>query len=629
VPQSHGIITGNVLHVDLARRESWREELDPAVVRLLLGGRGLAVYLLYKYGRTVRDPLSPENPLVFAPGALVGSGLSTASKSIFAARSPQTGLLGRSSVGARLGLELRKLGFDALVIHGALDEPGVLVLDGDGPRVEPAGSLWGMRVGEAAGALSREYQGYEYCMIGPAGESLSRMAMIDCNMRQAGRTGLGAVMGSKRLKAVLARGSRLPRPARPDELRSLARELAKRLLDRGKGLMERGTPGMVYVTDSQGVLPSKNWTRSTLSWCRDPEARERLAGVARNKVSRNPCPHCGRPCSFVLETRDPLTGEKVRVDGPEYETVYALGTDIGFCSPEAPTILNYLADEYGFDTISLGATIAWALEAAERGLIPGEMLADYPGLGWGRLEPIARLIADMATRRTRLAALLADGSRTAAERLGAGADLAVHVKGLEAPAYDARGLKGMALGYAVGSRGADHLTTGMYAVELSGRLWHYSGVDPLAYEGKGLMARAIENLYTVFDILGVCKFSRNDYTPSVLAEALSHAAGLDVDGPSLLLAAERVVTLERVLNLWYGLDPERDDTLPPRIWRDPIRDGPKKGERVPLERLEEMKAEYYAARGWSREGVPDPATLDMLGLYRLGVSLPEKVRVRF
>jgi len=617
-----GIVSGRVLHVDLARGESWAEELPRDVVELLLGGRALASYLLYKYGRQARDPLGPDNPLIFAPGALLGSGVSTASKSIFAARSPQTGLLGRSSVGARLGLELRKLGYDALAVHGALDEPGILVLDDAGVRIEPARRLWGSRVGEAYEELRDSYPGYEACTIGPAGENLSRIAMIDCNGRQAGRTGLGAVMGSKKLKAIVARGRRLPRPADPERLREYASRVARLLLEKGRRLMELGTPGMVYVTDGQGVLPSLNWKRSTLSWCRDPKARERLATPAKNKITRNPCPHCGRPCSFILETRDPLTGRVERVDGPEYETVYALGTDIGFCSPEAPAALNLLADELGFDTISLGATIAWLLEAAEKGLVPEDLLHDYPGLSWGMLEPIARLIADMASRRTRLASLLADGSRLAAERLGAGHDLAVHVKGLEAPAYDARGLKGMALGYAVGSRGADHLTTGMYAVELSGRLWLYEGVDPLSYEGKGLLARNIENLYTVYDILGVCKFSRNTLTPDLLAEAVTLATGIQATASTLLLAAERTVTLERALNLWYGLDPARDDTLPPRITRDPIADGPKKGERVPVEKLEEMKREYYAARGWTPRGVPDPATLEMLGLSQLGVELP-------
>jgi len=252
--------------------------------RLLLGGRGLAeaVWALLASSDPPPGALEPGNPLVVAPGALVGSPLSTASKTAFVARSPLTGLMGRAMAGARLGLELRRLGYDFLAVTGALDEPGVLIVDGGGVRVEPARGLWGLRVGEARARLARAYRGYADAIIGPAGENLSAIAVVDANGRQAGRTGMGAVMGSKKLKAVLARGRLTPRPADPKAALRVAGELNR--LTHGhpasRALVAYGTPLMTEYTNELGVLPSLNWRRSTLAWCPYPDAARRLARYA-------------------------------------------------------------------------------------------------------------------------------------------------------------------------------------------------------------------------------------------------------------------------------------------------------------------------------------------------------------
>jgi aldehyde:ferredoxin oxidoreductase len=607
-----GWFWGRGLHVRLGPggvEEARVVEVPRPWYRALLGGRGLAVALWASLvdWRGPPGPLEPGNPLVIAPGALVGSPLSTASKTAFAARSPLTGLLGRAMAGARLGWELRRLGYDFLAVSGALEEPGVLVLDPDGVRVEEARGLWGLRVGEARAELGRRYRGYADAVIGPAGENLSAIAMIDANGRQAGRTGLGAVMGSKRLKAIVARGGLRPEPADPLEARRVASELNR--LTHGhpasRGLVEYGTPLMAEYTDRLGVLPSLNWRRSTLSWCPGPEPAARIARYAgRARVGRNPCPFCGRPCSQVVEAGGG------RVDGPEYETTYALGSDIGVCDPEAVARLNLLADELGFDTISAGATIAWAMEAGERGLLEGAPR-------WGDVEAVARLLEDMAQRRGRLGGLLADGVRRAAERLGAGWEFALHVKGLEPPAYDARGLKGMALGYAVSSRGADHLTSGAYAAEIPGALWVYRGVDRLGYEGKPVMVRDLEDLMGFYDNTGICKFSRYTLHPENVAPLVEALTGEEWGPGDLLRTGEADVNAERLVNLALGLDPERDDTLPPRLTREPISDGPSRGELVPPDRLEWMVKTYYAARGWSPGGRPLRSTILRLGLDRV------------
>lgn len=596
-----------ILYVDLSKREHWTEALDSEADRLLLGGRGITAFLAYKNLDKQTDPLSPEAPLILAPGYLVGWGFPTASKTIVAGRSPLTGLLGRSSVGARLGMSLNWYGIASLVVKGALDNPGILLIEGERVYIKDSGSLWGKTIGETRQWITSRYPGWHECVIGPAGENLSAIALIDCNGRQAGRTGLGAVMGSKKLKAILVKPPRPPRL--PEHVRSVVGDWSKRLGHTG-AITEYGTPLMASLTEMQGVFPGKNWTRSTLEWCGDRDtARTRFSTYAgENRVARNPCPQCTRPCSQVVM----VDGKEV--DGPEYELVYSLGSNLGFCNPEAAARLNLLADELGLDGISLGATLAWAIEAGEKGILKGAP-------GWGDLEGLERLTRDIAYRRGPLGELLADGSVKAAERLGKGIEFTVHSKRLELPAYDARGLKGMALGYAVSSRGGDHLTSGVYAVELTSGLWIFKDVDPLSWEGKHLLVKAMEDLFAAYDVLGVCKFSRKELGPEQLAEAVSALRGEKWSGGMILRVGERVVTLERIVNQRLGLTPIMD-TLSHRLSREPISDGPRRGEVVEEDRLEEAKRLYYTARLWTPDGTPSWASIVVNELDRLGVEPP-------
>lgn len=611
---------GKILFVDLAKDVVREVSLGEDVYKLLLGGRGLASYLVAVNSSAGVDPLSPGNPLVVSPGVLVGSGVPTASKTIFAAKSPLTGFIGRSSVGAWLGVELGRVGYDAVVVTGALEEPGVLVIDCDGVRVEPARELWGLTVSRARTLLAEKYPGYRECVIGPAGERLSRIASIDCNGRQAGRTGIGAVMGSKKLKAIVVKGCRDREPAKPAELRRLAAKYARELLRHpaSKTIMEYGTPAMMnYTNKAYGVFPSLNWREATLDWAIDPQkAHEELSSWApKRRIGRNPCPHCNRVCSQVIKVS--YKGENVRVDGPEYETVYSLGACIGIDKLDPIAVLNHIADEYGVDTISLGVTIAWAIEALERGDLSPE---DIDGLGprWGDVDSIIELAKRIAGKIGHAGELLGDGVRVAVEKLKRGQDYAMHVKGLELPAYDARGLKGMALGYAVSSRGGDHLTSGAYAVELPGKLWVYEGVEPRRSQGKGVLVKTMEDVMAVFDVTGICKFSRYMLGPEEQALLVSNTIGYEMDVAEILTIGERVVNIERLFNLREGLRPEKDDTLPPRLYREPIRRGPCKDCIVSGEELREMKREYYAARGWNPQtGIPGVARLRILGIDKI------------
>ncbi|MCE4608843.1 MAG: aldehyde ferredoxin oxidoreductase C-terminal domain-containing protein, partial [Desulfurococcales archaeon] len=327
---------------------------------------------------------------------------------------------------------------------------------------------------------------------------------------------------------------------------------------------------------------------------------------------------CNRPCSQVIHVRDPLENKIREYDGPEYELLYSLGTNLGFCDPENAAILSLLADELGFDGISLGTTISWFLEAKEKGLIDLEKLPDeYKRVTWGDLDGIVKLLVDMAYRNNAVASILAEGERIASERLG-GSELAIHVKGLGLPAYDARGLKGLGLGYAVSSRGGDHLTSGMYAVELGGKLWIYDNVDPLTYRGKSHMVRFMENMFALFDILGICKFSRKELALSDILEAVNVFTGYSYTSTDLMSVAERTITLERLVNLALGLSPREEDNLPRRLFEEPISDGPKKGERIDPEEFHRMRREYYLLRGWDPDtGVPTKEILHMLGLDQL------------
>ncbi len=301
---------------------------------------------------------------------------------------------------------------------------------------------------------------------------------------------------------------------------------------------------------------------------------------------------------------------------------YALGSNLGFCDVDPVAVLNYLADEYGLDSISLGATLSWAIEALERGDLGPEDLGGLV-LRWGDLDTFMEAVKRIALREGRLGKLLADGSPRAAERIGRGLGYAIQVKGLELPAYDARGLKGMALGFAVSSRGGDHLTSGAYAVELPGKLWVYEGINARSPRGKGVLVKEMEDLMAVYDITGVCKFSRYALTPEPLAEFVSALLGEEITPGNLLLAGERVVNLERLINLRWGLRRE-DDTLPERLLREPIKRGPCEGCVVSPEELEAMKNEYYAARGWSPQGKPTKTKLIELGLTEI-IEVPESL----
>jgi aldehyde:ferredoxin oxidoreductase len=589
---------GRYLLLDLASGRGEPLPLPEEEARAFLGGAGLATRWLYRHQPPGVDPLAPENPLVLAACPLVDTGVTTTSKACFAARSPQTGFLGESLISSRFAIALKRAGWDGLVLTGACAELSVLIVDQEHARVVAMPELAGQSGPETEAAL-RAVLGKEYqvAAIGLAGERGVRYATISHDGRHAGRTGLGAVMGAKRLKAIALKGDR--RAPVFDE--AGMRQAAARLRKRSQGpetakYRLTGTAGNLLTFDRMGVLPTRNFQRSTFA------GAERLTGerlVPERRTERTGCAGCTVGCEHRFV---PVEGEKaVRA---EYESLFALGPLLGIEDPSLVLRAAALCDEYGLDTLSFGGTVAWAMECVEQGVLSPE---EAEGLRFGDGEAVLRAVPRAAAREGFLGDLLADGSRRAAERLGRGSDAwAMHVKGLELPGYEPRALKTLALGLAVGARGACHNRSSAYEADFN------AGKDRLhTGAARGADAAAAEDRAAVLDSLVICKFLRKCFDDfyGETAELMRCLTGWEIDAGEMRAAGARIVTLKRLYNQREGAD-RRHDTLPPRLLQEALRDGPGEGAGITPAELEAMLDDYYAARGWNADGtVPEGRTL--------------------
>jgi len=613
-------VTGKLLHVDLSKRMVETEEIPDGTLRLFLGGFGLAAKLAYDAIPKGADPLGPGNALAIAPGLLTGTGIPTASKTAFAFRSPLTGTFCRSVAGAWLGISLRKAGYDAVLITGASDRPVALVIEDGEARLEDASDLWGLDTRATRAAIKEKFgEGWRTAVIGPAGEKLSKIAIIDCDGRQAGRGGGGAVLGAKKLKAILVKGSGQVPSADPEKVKKLAkkwneviREHPATKADMGYGSGEF----LDWMNRESGTFPSRNW-----QWGYFKSAYER---AGEGKIELDPyywapkysvrnvaCPGCTKPCGkwFVIKEGKYAGTE---VDGPEYETLYSLGGCPEIASIEAVAKANELCDLLGIDTISAGVTVAWAMEAAERGFLKPEDL-DGIDLAFGDEDSFLQVLERMGRREGKVGELLSDGSKAASERLGKGEEFAIHIKGMELPAYDIRGAKGVALAFAVSFRGGCHLTAGVYGAEFGGSWWKFEAVDRHSIKNKGFEVKLHEDLMALYDVLGICKFSRHMFFLEGLPELVAAQTGLELSAAELLTIGERVYNLARAFNVREGFSRD-DDHLPKRVMEEPIPEGPSTGDRVSYEELQAMLDDYYEARGWNKQGVPLKAKLVSLDL---------------
>ena len=604
------VYNGRLLRVDLASGRTSELALDPDDVRTYLLGSGLAAHMFGQAlaaGRVPEDPLDPANTLYAFSGLLTGTVAPTGCRASWCARAPLTGIWGESNVGGHWGAELRFTGYDGLVLEGGAERPVYLWVDGRSGTVElrEAAHLWGRDQFETFAQVRRETDPQaRIASIGPAGERLVRFAAIlqggAEHSRAAGRAGMGALMGAKRLKAIAVRGTQ--RPTYPDDqaMRQLVRRLNALVREGALGMTMLGTAGGVQNAERFGSLPLQNWRGG--SW---PEGAKAITGqTIRDTIwtHNTHCFACPIGCGKAIEIREgPYAG--VKGEGPEYETLCGFGGNLLIDDLAAVARLNERCNQLGLDTISTSGVVAFATEAFERGLIT---TADTGGiaLAWGQPEAALALVEKIA-RREGIGDLLAEGSRAAARALGAGAEaFAMHVKGLEVPYHDPRAFLDMGLNYATANRGACHLESCTYwrgyGMQWPG--WQEGPYDRFA--GGETAARLVvefQDYLSVFNPLGLCKFAaKGGLAPAHVAELVSTALGWDWSPGDVLATGRRLFELKRRINLRLGVT-RADDVLPPRFQREPRPSGSAQGV---LPDLQPMLEAYYRLRGWDVEGRP-------------------------
>ncbi len=612
---------GRVLRVDLTSGSIASHPLEEDLARAFLGGRGLNVKRLWDELPAHTDGLSPDNLLIFGVGPLAGSLLPGGARFNVSGMSPQTGILGDSNAGGSFGPAMKFAGYDQIVIRGRAARPAYLWIDGDRVEIRDAGAHWGRDVWEATDGIRRELgdPSVEIAAVGQAAENGVRFAGIFANLvRAAARTGMGAVMASKNLKAIAVRGEKLVPVADPPRLRELLAALDARIYAHPDfaSRSRLGTTRLIKSLNAIGALPTRHFQAGRFEHAEDVSGD---AIAARFKKKSKACYACTVHCSRFLRVDDPRF-PGLRMEGPEFEPLAGFTARVGNGDLALGLKCIDLANRYGMDAIALSEVISWAMECAQRGLLSsGE--ADGLDLSWGNGETIVALIHKVA-RREGFGDLLADGVRKAAERLGRGSEgLAFHGKGLEIFQADIRAIKAYGLGNAVSSRGADHLRSEPWfefsnnAAEGVRRYGLAETAFRLEHKGKGLVVKHFEEMAAVSDALGVCKNLYNNMeilSWGETADWIQAVTGLDLSDEDVRRAGERIVNLERLFNAREGIG-RADDALPGRFTGEPLNAPGRSGGAV-LE-LEPMLDEYYRARGWDEAtGLPKPEKLKELGL---------------
>ena len=583
----------SLLYVSLTDGEIRREPLPKDLFTKYLGGRGLGVKLLYDNLAPGVDPLSQDNWLIFAVGPVTASPVPTSGRFVVITKSPTTGTVFDSHAGGYFGPQLRRSGIAAVILQGKAPSPVYLWINDDTIEIRDASKIWGKDVYESTDLLIAETdpQAQVSC-IGPGGENLSLMAGIMTDKhRAAGRGGVGAVMGSKNLKAIVARGTGKTEVAKPDELNETVvrlRRMLKKNAVTDKSLPVYGTPVLVNVANELGMLPTHNFQEGTFN---DAEGVSGEKLLERLHVKTYNCQACPIGCGRVSKAYGEIVG------GPEYETIWALGPQCGINDLEWIAAAAHRCNLMGIDTISVGSTIGCAMELVQRGKL------DAP-LHFGQTEGLIELIEDIGHSRG-LGAELGEGSKRLAARYGA-PDLAMQVKGLEIPAYDPRGVQGHALGYATSNRGGCHLRSYLIGPEVVGTPVL---IDRDRTEGKAGLVILFQDLSAAMDSMVLCRFTNFAWSVDDYAEIAAKATGLPIDGKALLAMGERIWNLERLFNQREGFS-AKDDALPPRF-STPLPEG---GSRNRVAQIDVMLPEYYKLRGWDSNGQPSKKRLEKLGI---------------
>ncbi len=622
---------GAWLEVDLSAGTVRTRVLDGAFARSWLGGNGFGVRWLWDHVGAEIDPLSADAWLVIATGPLVGTGWPCSGRTEAIAKSPLTGIYGDSNAGGFFGPELKRAGYDMIAIRGIAPSPTLLCIDRRGPRLEPADDLWGHDTLETERMIRCRFEdpAMKVATIGPAGENLIRFAAIQASPnRSFGRCGLGAVLGSKKLKAICIRGTRPVPLANSKRFATVARAMHARI--RANPLFPTvsryGTASLVLLANEIGRFPTRNFQNGEFD-----QAAAISAEVLRNRywVRDEGCHACPIRCDKVYRIeRGPRSG--LEVSSLEYETLNAFGSNVGCADIEAILEANDLCDRLGMDTISAGRAISFAMELQQRDMLP-HSVSQGLDLSWGNSESMLKLIRMIAAREG-FGDLLAEGvSRAAASIGGDCAEYAMHVKGMEIPAQDGRAQQSMGLAHITASRGADHLKafptideTGVpdEVARRYGPTYLPEMADPHATKHKPFLVKDGEDFGAVVDSLGVCKSGgtfvmAEIYWPD-LTEGLRLSTGWDINEAELREAGERITNQMRAYNARHGIS-RADDRLPRRFTQEP---SPSRGARGEIAHAEQMLAEYYALRGWDQvDGWPTPETLRRLKLADVEAEL--------
>jgi aldehyde:ferredoxin oxidoreductase len=568
-----------LLRIDLTHRKSKVEPIPESILRSHLGGKGLGSYLLLKENPPHIDPFSPQNRLIITLGPLADTPFYGSSRYAFFTKSPQTGIYSESYSGGKITLSLSRTGYDAIIIEGKSNHPIFLEISDQEVAFHPASTFWGKMTYEAEEAILKKVgKDSGALVIGPAGENLVKFAVIESEHgRSLGRAGIGAVMGSKKLKGIAFHGKRRRELADPSSLKRLSQKFKERV--KGNEIIymykKYGTPMLVSIMNTIGAFPTQYWSKGTLEGWEGISAESLME---RCQVSSIACPHCFMACGKISEVKQGRH-RGLRIMGPEYETIYAFG---GLCmvnSIEEIIYLNDLCDRLGMDTISAGNLAAFAIEASKSKKIKDK-------LHYGDVDGIAEILTKIAYRKG-VGRILSEGVRHAAKVWGM-EEQAIHVKGLEPAGFDPRVLKGMGLAYATSDRGACHLRATFYKSELSGQ------IDPAQIKGKAKLFVDYEDKMTLFDALILCRFYRDLITWKDLQEIIKSTCNLSLKKKELKTMASGIINLARAFNQQEGLT-IKEDKLPRRFFREVLQET---GKTIQPEDLKFMLKEYYQLRGW-------------------------------
>lgn len=590
-----------ILKVDLTKGTTDSSTIKGDIAKQYLGGSGLGIYLLDNKEGTP-PPLSPESPLAVVPGLLTGTPVPCAAKATFCARSPLTEIWGEATVGGFFGGEVRKAGFDGIYITGQSSSPVYLWINNGKPELRDAASLWGKDTHETQRTLlEKTHAKAQMAIIGPAGENLVSLAsiMILPGDRAAGRCGLGAAMGSKRLKAIVVHGDRGFTFFDRETLLKNVKDHSARMREALESMTKYGTSGGMEGVEAKGDLPIKNWYQA--EWKEGARITSGIWAMDYYGAGNTACQSCPIRCGNKLIMRKgqypPFEGH-----GPEYETAAGFGALCLNDNYESIVIANDLCNRYGLDTISTSASIAFGIEAYEKGFLTDD---DTNGLKlkWGNHEAIVKAV-ELIGKNEGIGALLGKGVRKAAEEIGQNAsEYAIHSKGLEFPMHDPRAYFDLALSYATAIRGADHLSTlGYMVVEgwFVPDLGYPEPPDRFSIDGKAEFVKKLQDWMAIFDSLGICKFIMGQIGPSHMAEWIRLVEGEEYTAADLMHIGERLFNMKRLYSTRLGIS-RKDDTISERILTWSRKGGGADGK---IPHLGKMLEEYYALRGWSEDGIP-------------------------